>query len=124
MVYRIAFVTILLLFTVAGNAFAAHGGSCDPDTEVDTDLGCFKKDDPTAFVTEIYSKGLYFLGGVAVLAIVYGAYLILSSQGNQSQVSRGKSYIVSAIIGIALAVSGFTVYKIIATDVLKIPGFE
>lgn len=80
--------------------------------------------DPARFTTQIYSVALGFIGGVAVLTIIYGAYLILSSQGNPSQLQKGKEYIMYSIIGIVLAVAGFAFYEIIAKDILHIPGFS
>jgi hypothetical protein len=60
---------------------------------------------------------------VALLFIVYGGFLILTSQGNSDQIRRGKSYITYSIIGVVLAVSGYALYQILAIDVIKIPGF-
>ena len=93
-----------------------------PTGEVPSDLGCIPQD-PVPFASRIYSYGLGFIGIVAVLFIMYGGFLVLTSKGDQFQLQKGKSYIVSAIIGIVLAVSGFVLYQILAVDVLKIPGF-
>jgi hypothetical protein len=88
-----------------------------------TDLGCIPNN-PYAFVAKFYGIGLGLIGGVAVLFIIYGGYIILSSQGNPVALNRGKSYIMYAIIGLLLAIFGFVFVQIIAVNVLKIPGFS
>ncbi len=87
-----------------------------------TDLGCIPND-PVGFVAKFYGIGLGLIGGVAVLFIIYGGYIILSSQGNPQSLNRGKSYIMYAIIGLLLAIFGFVFIQVIAVNVLKIPGF-
>ena len=87
-----------------------------------TDLGCIPND-PVGFVAKFYGIGLGLIGGIAVLFIIYGGYIILSSQGNPQELNRGKSYIMYAIIGLLLAVFGFVFIQIIAVNVLHIPGF-
>jgi len=96
--------------------------ACLP-TEVSTELGCIPND-PVGFVAKFYGIGLGLIGGVAVLFIIYGGYVILSSQGNPQNLNRGKSYIMYAIIGLLLAIFGYVFVQIIAVDVLKIPGFS
>ncbi len=88
-----------------------------------TELGCIPND-PIGFVAKFYGIGLGIIGGVAVLFIIYGGYIILSSQGNPQNLNKGKSYIMYAIIGLLLAIFGFVFVQIIAVDVLKIPGFS
>lgn len=92
-------------------------------TETQTALGCIPKD-PGGFASEIYRWGLGLVGGVAILAIIYGGYLILTSQGNVSAVKKGRSYIIYSVVGILIAILGLTFYQIIATDVLGIPVFS
>lgn len=96
--------------------------TCMP-TETPTELGCIPND-PIGFVAKFYGIGLGIIGGVAVLFIIYGGYVILSSRGDPQNLNRGKSYITYAIIGLLLAIFGFVFVQIIAVDVLKIPGFS
>lgn len=89
----------------------------------ETDFGCLPQDNPAQFGAALYNIGLGFIGAVALLFIVYGGYLILTSQGNIEQLNKGKSYIFYSIVGIILAVVGYAFYQIVARDVIKIPGF-
>ena len=88
-----------------------------------TDLGDIPCS-PGGFASSLYGIGLSFIGVVALLFIVYGGFLILTSQGNPEQVDKGKSYITYSVIGVVLAIAGYALYQILAIDVIKIPGFS
>jgi len=92
--------------------------SCTP-----TELGCIPND-PVGFVAKFYAIGLGLIGGVSLLFIIYGGYIILVSQGNPEKINNGKSYILYAIIGLLLAIFGFVFIQVIAIDILHIPGFK
>src|SRR3989338_7666265 len=99
----------------------AYAATC-PDG-VSTDLGCVPND-PFAFVAKFYGIGLGLIGGVALLFIIYGGYIILTSQGQPDQLGKGKSYIYYAIAGLLLAIFGYVFIQVIAVDILHIPGFK
>ena len=101
----------------------ASAATCNPNTEVTTDLGCIPNE-PFAFVAKFYGIGLGLIGGVALLFIIYGGYIILTSQGQPDQLGKGKSYIYYAIAGLLLAIFGFVFIQVIAVDILHIPGFK
>ncbi len=101
---------------------AAILAECDKTKEFETDFGCVPAD-PTGFTSRIYAIGLGLIGGAALLSVMYGGYLVMSSRGNRDQLMKGRSYIFSAIAGMVLAIVGFALYQIIARDVVKIPGF-
>ncbi len=90
---------------------------------VQTDLGCIPND-PFAFVAKFYGIGLGIIGGVALIFIIYGGYIILTSQGDPNQLNTGKSYVYYAIAGLLLAIFGFIFIQVIAVDILHIPGFN
>lgn len=89
---------------------------------IETDLGRIPTD-PTGFATKIYEIGLGLVGLVALLFIIYGAYLVISSQGDVQKLNSGKNYIIYSIIGLILAVAGYAFYQFVAKGVLGIPGF-
>lgn len=47
--------------------------------EVYTDFGCFPND-PVGFVQKFYGVGLGFVAGVALLALIWGGYSIMTSR--------------------------------------------
>jgi len=91
--------------------------------EIATDLGCFPND-PVGFVQKFYGVGLGFVAGVALLALIYGGYAIMTSRGDPSRVNNGKSYIYYAIAGLLLAIFGYVFIQTVLVDVLHVPGFS
>ncbi len=108
---------------MANVTLLASAAICNPNTEVSTDLGCIPND-PFAFVVKFYGIGLGLIGGVALLIIIYGGYIILTSQGQSDQLGKGKSYIYHAIAGLLLAIFGFVFIQVIAVNILHLPGFN
>ena len=90
--------------------------------EVATDLGCLPND-PIGFIQKFYGIGLSLIGMVALLFLIYGGYLVMTSGGNPEQLKKGKEYIFYAIAGMLLAIFGFVFVGFIAGSVLRIPGF-
>ena len=95
---------------------------CLPN-EIITDLGCIPNT-PAGFVQKFYDVGLGAIGGVGVLGMVYGCYLIITSQGNSNQVQKGKRYLTSSVLGILLVIFAVFFIKVVAVDMLHIPGFS
>lgn len=115
------FISGLLSFLIVfpKKVFADH---CNPDTHFHTDLGCLPLD-TGQFAQEFYRIGVGLIGGVAILFIIYGGYLIMTSSGNPDLLRKGKSYIYYSIAGLLLAVFGFIFFEIITVDILRLPGF-
>lgn len=90
--------------------------------EVATDLGCFPND-PIGFVQKFYPMGLGLVGGVALLTLILGGYVILTSKGDPQRVNAGKGYLFYSIIGLLLAIFGYVFIEVIVVDLLKVPGF-
>ncbi len=91
--------------------------------EISTDFGCFPND-PVGFVQKFYGVGLGFVAGVALLALIYGGYAIMTSRGDPARVNNGKSYIYYAIAGLLLAIFGFVFIQTVLVDILHVPGFS
>lgn len=96
-------------------------GSCPVGT-VPSELGCIPTD-VSGFVASYYGYGLSMIGGLAILLIMYGAYLILTSAGDSHQLRNGKNYIGYAIGGLLLAIFGYLFIEVILIDILHVPGF-
>lgn len=94
-----------------GGCVQVESGLCIP-----TDVG--------AFVQKYYAWGLGMIGGLSILFIMWGGYMILTSKGNPVQLNNGKSYIGYAIIGLLLAIFGYAFVELIVVDILNLPGFS
>lgn len=111
----------LLMLLITAMLPVSVRAACNPPY-VQTELGCLP-DNPVDFSGKIYSIGLGLVGGVGLIALLYGGYLIIVSKGDPVTLNKGKSYIFYALLGIVMAVSGFALYHIAAVDILQIPGF-
>ncbi|GIW61350.1 MAG: hypothetical protein KatS3mg089_0202 [Patescibacteria group bacterium] len=94
-----------------------------PPNETLTEIGCLPTD-PIQFIGRFYGIGLSLIGGVSLIFIIIGGYIILTSQGNPDQINVGKSYIFYAILGLLLAIFGFVFIEVVMVDILQIPGFS
>ncbi len=118
--FAVLFITYI--FTVSSPFVYAASSPCPPDQAI-TEVGCLPTD-PIAFVSSFYGIGLGLIGGVALIFIIIGAYVILTSRGNPTQVNVGKSYIFYAILGLLLAIFGYIFIEVVLVDILHIPGFS
>lgn len=89
---------------------------------IKSDVGCIPTD-VGVFVETYYRWGLGLVGGLSLIFIIIGGYLIMTSRGNPQQLNNGKSYLFYAVIGLALAIFGFLFIEVIAKDFLQLPEF-
>lgn len=60
-------------------------------------------------VARIINAALAFLGVVAVVIVLYGGYLFLTSAGNEEQISQAKKLLVNGVIGLVIILSAFSI---------------
>ncbi len=92
------------------------------------DVGSNSFSDPSApggVLNFLLTKLIFpIVGTLSFISLVYGAFLLITAQGAPEQISRGKSYIVGAIVGLIFTLSAVLLVNIIAGDLLRIPGFS
>lgn len=71
----------------------------NPTTKCTTGLGVLDAS-PGGFVQTMFRFGIGFGGIIAFLLILYGGFVIATSNGDTNKVATGKAYITSAIIGL------------------------
>ena len=100
---------------------SGHGaGSAEP--RVNTALGCVPIQ-MDKFVLWLLPTLFGVAGGVAFLLMVYGFIVVGTSSGDPKNIQGGQETITSAITGLLLSVFALFVLRLIAVDILKIPGF-
>ena len=62
-------------------------------------------------------------GGVAFLYLLYGSFVIATSQSNPERLNYGRRVVYGAIAGLIFTLGSVFVVKFIASGILKIPGF-
>jgi hypothetical protein len=118
------FVSFFLLTAHSVSAQITPTPALVPDCIESADLGICIPTNLTGFVKQYYQIGLGIIGGLALLFIIFGSYLILTSQGNPKALNNGKSFIGYALVGLLLAIFGYLFVEVIARDILRIPGFK
>lgn len=107
---------------------SAAGISCDPKTGLTgsggvlTAVGCVPTD-PVELVKSLLKVSVFIGGGLALLLMIYGAFLMITSAGNPDGVKKGSEQITNAVIGLLFIIFSVLLLQIIGVDILKIEGF-
>lgn len=112
----------------------------DPETNLPTApsagrqytfLGCIKSEG-SGFSNEGAAGGVVqtllntifsVAGGIAFLYLIYGSFIIATSQSNPERLNYGRRVVYGAIVGLIFTLGSVFVVKFIASGILKIPGF-
>lgn len=95
-------------------------------------LGCvqtknvgFSSEEGVASVGQFFLNIIFSLiGGLAFIFLIYGSYIIITSQNNPERLDYGKRVIYGAVVGLVFSLSSILIVRLIAGGVLKIPGFS
>lgn len=91
---------------------------------VGTNLGGFQQAGAAASVAQTLLNVIFSaVGGLAFLSLIYGSFIIMTSQANPERLNYGKRVVYGAIIGAIFALSAVFLVNLLASGVLKIPGF-
>lgn len=103
----------------AGNDKASDS---DKPTKIWTAFGCVPTD-PAGMVQGILQIGLAMSGGVVVLTILAGAFMLATSAGNTKQVEEAQQMISSAVIGLLFIIFSVIILQFFGVGILHLPGF-
>ena len=87
-----------------------------------TVLGCI----PTnagGFIQIILQTAVKVIGGIAFLAFLYGGFTLLTSGGDVTKISKGKTIVTSAVVGLLMIIFAVFILRLVGYEILKIPGF-
>jgi len=96
-----------------------------------TFLGCistgaagFSQEGGVSSVTQKLLNIVFSIAGaVAFLYLLYGAFVLATSQSDPERLNYGKRVVWGAIIGLIFCLTSVLIVNFIASQVLKIPGF-
>lgn len=91
-------------------------------TSINTALGCVPVDIKTFISTWLLPNIFGIAGGIAFLLMVYGFILIATSSGDEKKVAGAKETITSAITGLLVCIFAVFILRLIAVNILQIPG--
>lgn len=99
-----------------------EAGAVDcPRGSINTALGCINTS-AEGFVNNILGLAVGIAGATALLLLLYGFFLLSTSQGNPDKVKLGKEVITSAIAGLIFVAMSVVLMGFIGINILGIPG--
>jgi len=93
------------------------------DDCIDTAIGCIPVQDTGKLVEWLFRWAVGIGGGVAFLLILYGGFLVMTSQGDPKRAAGGQETITSAVMGLIMLIFSVFILRVIGVDILGIPGF-
>jgi hypothetical protein len=96
---------------------------CADGVSVNTALGCIPVQ-MDKFIAWLLPYIFSISGGIAFLLMVYGFILMTTSKGDPKAVQGAKETITSAIIGLLISIFAIFILRLIAVDILHIPGMS
>ena len=108
---------------VFSNSVLAADVLCNGDQGVNTALGCIPIGSSN-FTTWILGWLFGIAGGIAFLLMVYGFILVATSGGDEKKVAGAKETITSAIVGLLVCVFAVFILRLVAVNILHIPGIS
>jgi len=91
---------------------------------IDTNLASFSDPSASGGVLNFLLGSLIFpsVGVLTFLALIYGSFLLITAQGEQMKIEKGKRVISGAIIGLVFTFGSILLVTTIGGDILRIPG--
>jgi len=87
-----------------------------------TAVGCIPSN-PESVIKTVITIGLGIGGGVVLIMILAGSFMLSVSQGDPNKTKEAKEIITSAIIGLLFVIFSVTILQFIGVTILHIPGF-
>lgn len=96
--------------------------ACFTSKGIWTAVGCVPSN-PERIITMIVSVGLAVGGGIVLIMILVGSFMLSVSQGDPNKTKEAKEKITSAVIGLLFVIFSVTILQFIGVSILRIPGF-
>ncbi len=108
----------------SGAGDKAGCASCVGGGGVWTGIGCVQGSISGFIGQTVFGWGIGLAGGLAMLCIIYAAFMMQSSQGNPEKLKKAQEMITSCIMGLMLIIFSVVILRIIGVNILRIPGFS
>lgn len=91
---------------------------------ISTNLSGFTEEGAAGGVVQTLLNIIFVIvGGIALLYLIYGAFVLMTSQNNPERLNYGKRIVYGAVIGVVFCLASVFIVNIVAGSVLKLPGF-
>jgi len=87
----------------------------DLQTETIGDVAGLGSQDLTTVIAQIIRAILGFLGVVAVVIIIWGGFLWMTSGGETEKVGKARKFIIMGIVGLAIVLSAYAIASFVIT---------
>ncbi len=106
-----------------------EGNGAEPNSGIQTALGCISTSitgDPAgnSFFSAIIKISVGLGGGLALLLMLYGIFIITTSAGIPDKLKEGKEILTSAISGLIFIILSVFLLNLIGINILGIPGLQ
>lgn len=114
----------------SGSVPAGNGGSgvlkVNPEGNctggIDTALGCIPYE-TKGFTSALLGFIIGLVGLIAIVVMLVATVMIMTGGSNPEQIKKGKELFTGGITGLLFIVFSVTILRIIAGDIIKLPGF-
>lgn len=96
-------------------------GTCG-EGYIDTALGCLPYA-REAFISALLGFVAGISGLISLVVMMVSTFLIMTSAGDPERLKRGKELFMAALTGLLFIVFSVTLLRLIAGDIIKLPGF-
>ena len=107
--------TTLTLFALPLVALAQ---SLDIGIQYGTLTGLSPKD-PRETIASIISVALSLLGIIALIIIVAGGFMWMTSSGNEEKIDKAKKMIIAGVVGLAIILSAYAIAKFVIENLIR-----
>lgn len=95
----------------------------DPFNVKDTKIDAASDDtDLASGLISMINRVLTFLGILLLFIVIYAGFLIITSDGKEDAITKGRKMIIYALIGVIVIVLSYTIVNFIGTIGTDLPG--
>lgn len=88
-----------------------------------TALGCIHASDPKALINQIVTWAVGIAAGAAFVTIAYSGFLMTTAAGDVKKVNEAKSFLMSALLGLALITLAVLILNFVGIQIFGLGGF-
>lgn len=95
--------------------------NCTSKESMWTGIGCVPLNLQSFISNFLLSIGIGFAGIIALLCIIYSAFIMQTSSGNPERIKKAQENLTSCILGLMLIIFAVFILRLIGVDILRIP---
>lgn len=121
--------SLVFIFFLSANQINAAAYNCDPTngtagSGVQTAIGCISTsaDGSGGFFESIIRLFVGLGGGLALILMLYGVFIVTTSAGIPDKLKEGSEIITSAIAGLIFVLLSVFLLNLIGINILGLPG--